>query len=156
MAFDHRIGHLHGDRQRFLRKGCQLYQVPLQFIRIGPDTCVCATRIVAMCSTKSYQARQSLKTERRNKTLLNGCGKDAAATVIFLDNGTVISSPYSIGKLQNALNRATGKDMNAKNTYNSRTMKDAQEEAELEEALYDDEDADEMLQAEDMDGDDIL
>lgn len=157
MAFINWLGHLHGNRQRFLRKGCPLYQVPLKFVKIGPDTCICATRIVAISSTKSFQARQSLKVERRNKTLLNGCGKEAAATVIYLDNGTVVSSPYSIGKLQNAIDRATAKEMHTKRIYtNSKTMKEAAEEAEMEEGYYDEEDALELLQGEDPDGDDIL
>ena len=76
-----------------------MYQLPLTYIRVSEDVAVCATRIVSLMSTHSYQARELLKKERQSKTLINACGRLTAKTVIILDNGTVMSSPRSIGYL---------------------------------------------------------
>lgn len=76
-----------------------MYQLPLTYIRVSEDVAVCATRIVSLMSVHSYQARELLKKERQSKTLINACGKLGAKTVIILDNGTVMSSPRTIGYL---------------------------------------------------------
>lgn len=85
------------------------YMLPLRYIRVGPDVSICATKIAVMMSTKCYQARQTLKVERENKTLINACGKLKAKTAIFLDNGTVVSSPLTIARLQTAIDKANSK-----------------------------------------------
>ena len=87
------------------------YQVPLRFIQIGDNLAICATRITSIMSTSSYQARELLKQERTNKTLINGCGRDMAKTAILLDNGSVVSSPYSIGTLLRRIERANYKNL---------------------------------------------
>ena len=77
------------------------YTIPLRFIRISTkrsdnrqfDVSICATRIVAIMSTEIYQARKVISDERKNGTLINGCGLAKAKSAIFLDNGTVVSSP---------------------------------------------------------------
>ena len=83
------------------------YTIPLRFIRISNkrsdnrqfDVSICATRIVAMMSTEISQARKAISDERKNGTLINGCGLTKAKTAIFLDNGTVVSSPLSVRRL---------------------------------------------------------
>lgn len=83
------------------------YTVPLRFIRISQkrsdnrqfDVSICATRIVAMMSTEIYQARKTISDERKNGTLINGCGLAKAKTAIFLDNGSVVSSPLRVKRL---------------------------------------------------------
>lgn len=87
------------------------YMLPLKFIKVnssqkkenGFDVSICATRIVAIMSVKCYQARRTLQEERKNGTLINACGRGAAESIIFLDNGTIIAQPFSVNKLLNAI-----------------------------------------------------
>lgn len=85
------------------------YYLPIKFFKVSPDCAICATRVVAIMDTKSYQARETIKAERRAKTLINAAGRDQAKTAIFLDNGTVIASPYSVKVLMNSIERGNGK-----------------------------------------------
>lgn len=93
------------------------YQLPLRFIRVSnkansefqSDVAICATRIVAMMSTESYQARETLKAERKAGTLINAAGRETAKTTIFLDNGSVIASPLSVKTLMNAIEKSNSK-----------------------------------------------
>lgn len=90
------------------------YTIPLRFIRISNkrsdnrqfDVSICATRIVAMMSTEISQARKAISDERKNGTLINGCGLTKAKTAIFLDNGTVVSSPLSVRRLMVRVDRS--------------------------------------------------
>lgn len=93
------------------------YTVPLRFIRISSkrsdnrqfDVSICATRIVAMMSTEIHQARTVISNERKNGTLINGCGLTKAKTAIFLDNGSVVSSPLSVKRLMNIIEKSNEK-----------------------------------------------
>ena len=90
------------------------YMVPLRYIRISQkrsdnrqsDVAICATRIVAMMSTEIYQARKTISDERKNGTLINGCGLAKAKTAIFLDNGSVVSSPLRVKRLMSLIDKA--------------------------------------------------
>ena len=83
------------------------YTIPLRFIKISTkrsdnrqaDVAICATRIVALMSTQILQARKVIAEERKNGTLINGCGLSKAKTAIFLDNGTIVTSPMSVKRL---------------------------------------------------------
>jgi hypothetical protein len=57
-------------------------------------------------STDIYQARKTIQREKQKGTLINACGTDKAQTAIFIDNGSVVSSPLSINVLMNAIERA--------------------------------------------------
>ena len=100
------------------------YTVPLRFIRISSkrsdnrqfDVSICATRIVAIMSTEIHQARKVISDERKNGTLINGCGLTKAKSAIFLDNGTVVSSPMSVKRLMAMIEKSNEK-------ANSRTQK---------------------------------
>ena len=93
------------------------YTLPLRFIRVAQkhsdnkqfDVCVCATRIVAIMSTEIYQARKTIADERKNGTLINGCGQTKAKSAIFLDNGSVISSPLSVRRLMSLIEKSNSK-----------------------------------------------
>ena len=93
------------------------YMVPLRFIRISNknsdkrqfDVAICATRIVAIMSTDIYQARKTLSDERKNGTLINGCGQAKAKTAIFMDNGSVVSSPMSVRRIMMMIEKANHK-----------------------------------------------
>ena len=93
------------------------YIVPLRFIRISNkrsdnrqfDVCICATRIVAIMSTEIYQARKTISDERKNGTLINGCGLSKAKSAIFLDNGSVVSSPLSVKRLMGMIEKSNEK-----------------------------------------------
>ena len=87
------------------------YQVPLRFISVGENLAICATRITSIMSINSLQARDLLKQERLNRTLINGCGRDKAKTAILLDNGSVVSSPYTINVLLSRIERANYKNV---------------------------------------------
>lgn len=91
------------------------YMLPLRFIKVSNrnldpkkqfDVTICATRIVAIMSTKSYQARRAIHDEKKSGTLINACGQAAAKSAIFLDNGTVVASPLSANVLLNAIERS--------------------------------------------------
>ena len=90
------------------------YTVPLRFVRITrkrsdnrqSDVSICATRIVAIMSTDMYQARKIISDERKNGTLINGCGLAKAKSAIFLDNGSVVSSPFSVTKLMSMIDKS--------------------------------------------------
>lgn len=71
-----------------------------------------------MMSTQSFQARQTIKKQKRAGTLINACGKSAAKTAIFLDNGTVISSPLTVTRLLTAIEKHTAR------AYGSPSVKD--------------------------------
>lgn len=93
------------------------YTVPLRFIRISTkrsdnrqfDVSICATRIVAIMSTEMFQARKVIADERKNGTLINACGLSKAKSAIFLDNGTVVSSPMSVNRLIKMINKTDEK-----------------------------------------------
>ena len=88
-----------------------MYQLPLRFIRLSPEVAVCATRIVAIMDTASFQARETIKTERKNGTLINACGRKPAQTAVFLDNGTVIASPLTVTRILSAIERSNAKQV---------------------------------------------
>ena len=85
--------------------------LPLRFIRVSqkPAVSICATRIVAMMSTDIYQARRTIHDEKKSGTLINACGKEAAKTAIFLDNGSVVASPLSITVINSSIERSNMK-----------------------------------------------
>lgn len=87
------------------------YMLPLRFIRVSqkPAVSICATRIVAMMSTDIYQARRTIHDEKKSGTLINACGKEAAKTAIFLDNGSVVASPLSITVINSSIERSNMK-----------------------------------------------
>jgi len=93
------------------------YVVPLRFIRISNkrsdnrqfDVSICATRIVAIMSTEIHQARKALADERKNGTLINGCGLVKAKSAIFLDNGTVVSSPMTVRRVMAMIEKSNDK-----------------------------------------------
>lgn len=128
------------------------YTIPLRFVRIANkrsdnrqfDVALCATRIVAIMSTDIYQARKTISDERKNGTLVNGCGLSKAKSAIFLDNGTVVSSPLSVRRLM-ALIEKTGSKANARTEKRMRVFdvydgepNEEDEETEDMSAEYDD------------------
>lgn len=117
-----------------------MYQIPLRFVKISPDVAICATRIVAIMSTASYQARETIKREKRAGTLINGAGREAVKSAVFLDNGTVMSSPYSVGKLMNAIAKANAKETDPKGVNNSQRIKVVDQVFELEPSESEEED----------------
>ena len=122
-----------------------MYQLPLKFIEVSPDVAICATRIVAVMSTRAYQARETIKAERKAGTLINGCGTKTAETAIFLDNGTVISSPYKIPRILKKILKAEGKGVK-----NSRIRADGNTVCTDVEALDELTDDDPMLDEEEF------
>ncbi len=117
-----------------------MYQIPLRFVKISPDVAICATRIVAIMSTASYQARETIKREKRAGTLINGAGREAVKSAVFLDNGTVMSSPYSVGKLMNAIAKANAKETDSKGVNNSQRIKVVDQVFEFEPSESEEED----------------
>ena len=93
------------------------YTIPLRFIRISRkygdnrqfDVSICATRIVAIMSTEISQARKAISEERKNGTLINGCGLAKAKSAIFLDNGSVVSSPLTVRRLMSMIEKSNNK-----------------------------------------------
>lgn len=98
------------------------YMLPIQFIRIGPSVCISAARIVSLMSTDFFQARQAITREKRAGTMINGCGKEPARTAIFLDNGTVVSSPYTITRILKNLDKSNSKDIASRAVRNHQNV----------------------------------
>lgn len=84
---------------------------------------VCATRIVAIMSTAAHQARETIKTEKRNGTLINACGRRPAESAVFLDNGTVIASPLTVNRILGAIERSNAKQVNQIKANKTRRLK---------------------------------
>lgn len=95
--------------------------LPLRFIKVSQkttdngqyDVAICATRIVAIMSTDSYQARRVIKDEKRAGTLINAAGKSAVKSAIFLDNGSVVASPLTVTRLMSAIEKSNSKQPGA-------------------------------------------
>lgn len=130
------------------------YTIPLRFIRISQrhsdnrqfDVSICATRIVAIMSTEVFQARKTISDERKNGTLINGCGQAKAKSAIFLDNGSVVSSPLSVKRLMSIIEKSNSKAgtrldkrMRVYDVYDGKSNKDDDETEDVS-ADYDDDD----------------
>ena len=122
------------------------YMLPLRFIKVAQktsdnnqcDVAICATRIVAIMSTETYQARQTIKAEKRAGTLVNAAGRNAVKSAIFLDNGTVIASPLTVNRQLTAIEKSNFKEAGAKRTNETVRIKvydvaDEEPNAELDE-----------------------
>lgn len=90
------------------------YTLPLRFIKVSPYVGVCATRIVTIMERSLHQADVIYKKEKKAQTLINACGKLVCKSIIVMDNGSVISSPYSVLVLLNAIERSNFKKSSAK------------------------------------------
>lgn len=51
-----------------------------------------------------------MKSEKRAGTLINATGRDKTQSVIFLDNGSVIASPYSVTSLLGSIEKAVARE----------------------------------------------
>ena len=93
-------------------------------------------------SMASHQARETVKAERRSGHLINAAGRGAVKAAIFLDNGTIIASPYSVQKLINAVDKANAKTTDPHNATNTPKVRivdaivDHDDEAEYVEEEY--------------------
>ena len=67
---------------------------------------ICATRIVAIMSIHTHQARRAVYEEKRAGTLINAAGRDSVKSVIFMDNGTVVASPLTVERLMLVIEQA--------------------------------------------------
>lgn len=128
------------------------YTIPLRFIRISQkhsdnkqfDVSICATRIVAIMSTEISQARKTISEERKNRTLINGCGLAKAKSVIFLDNGSVVSSPLSVRRIMTLIEKSNekagtrlDKRMRVYDVYDGQPNEEDEETSDMD-ALYED------------------
>lgn len=100
-----------------------MYQLPLRFVKLSPEVAVCATRIVAVMDTISFQARETIKTERKNGTLINACGRKPAESAVFLDNGTVVASPLTVNRILGAIERSNAKQSNPTKANETKRLK---------------------------------
>ena len=100
-----------------------MYQLPLRFVKLSPEVAICATRIVAIMDTASFQARETIKTDRKNGTLINACGRKPAETAVFLDNGTVIASPLTVTRILSAIERSNAKQSNPTKANETKRLK---------------------------------
>lgn len=99
------------------------YYLPLRYIKVSEDVSLCATRIVAMMSTNCHQARETVKKERQNKTLINAAGRSATRTIIILDNGSVVASPFTINRLMKMIEISNGKHISGSQAYATKRMR---------------------------------
>ena len=99
------------------------YMLPLKFIRVSEHMAICATRIVAIMSYKSYVCKRLIKDERTAGTLLNAAGREKVRSAIVLDNGTVIASPFDAGRILTNINHAGLKRTDSKKVKVSSAIK---------------------------------
>lgn len=131
------------------------YMLPLRFIKVSNkrndvkqfDVAICATRIVAMMSMDIYQARRTVRDEKKAGTLLNACGTQAVKTAIFLDNGTVVASPLSIPVIMNSIEKSNQKAGARQQTrlkvYDVADEPPSPDDEDVDDLSYDDDDDDE-------------
>ena len=96
------------------------YMLPLRYVLLSEkrdkldqrcDFAVCATRIVGLMSMDSFQARETVKKERKAGTLINAAGREAVQSCVFLDNGSVIASPLSVKKIMKQIEKSNAKEL---------------------------------------------
>ena len=56
--------------------------------------------------TTNFQARETVKAEKRNKTLINAAGRDKVESAIMLDQGSVVASPLKVKTLLKAIEKS--------------------------------------------------
>lgn len=100
-----------------------MYQIPLRYVKLSEDVAVCATRIVAIMSTAAHQARETIKQEKKNGTLINASGRDTTRSAVFLDNGTVIASPLTVNRILGAIERSNAKQIDPIKANETRRLK---------------------------------
>lgn len=108
------------------------YMLPLRYVLLSEkrnkddmrcDFAVCATRIVGIMSMDAYQARETVKRERRAGTLINAAGREAALSAVFLDSGAVVASPLSVKKIMHNIEKSNAKELKARQASEIRRMK---------------------------------
>ena len=90
---------------------------------VGAEFAVCATRIVALMAMESYQARETVKKERRAGTLINAAGREKVESCVFLDNGSVIASPWPVKKIMKQIEKSNAKELRPSRANETRRMK---------------------------------
>lgn len=103
--------------------------VPLRFIKVGPDFSVPIHRIVGISEITSYSTQQLIAEQKKNKTLISATKKFRTKCVVILDNGTVITSPYTMSTITKKINEMQTYDINNDNikiTKKSKTIKDVE------------------------------
>lgn len=71
-------------------------------------------------STETFQARRTVKEEKKAGTLINAAGRSAVKSVIFLDNGSVAASPLSVNRILSAIEKSNYKTAKQKQTRDIR------------------------------------
>lgn len=66
---------------------------------------ICATRIAAIMGIGNYQARTTVQAEKKSGRLINAAGRRAIQSVIILDNGAVVASPFTVSRLLGQIDR---------------------------------------------------
>lgn len=130
------------------------YNLPLNFVKTSDkrsdnrqfDTAICVTRIVAIMSTEIFQARKTIAAEKKAGTLINAAGVAKAKSAIFLDNGSVVSSPLTVDRLLTRIQKANIKaDPNVTNKMKAYDVPHFEEEDDEDDDYgEDDEDDDEF------------
>lgn len=100
-----------------------MYQLPLRFIKVSADVAICATRVVALMSTASFQARETIKREKKAGTLINASGRETTKTAVFLDNGTIIASPMTVNRILSSIERSNAKSVNGSKANETKRLK---------------------------------
>ena len=108
------------------------YMLPLRYVLLSEkrnkedqrcDFGVCATRIVGIMSMDAFQARETVKRERRAGTLINAAGREAVQSCVFLDNGNVVASPLSVKKIMSNIEKSNSKELKRHKAYETRRLK---------------------------------
>lgn len=74
-------------------------------------------------STASHQARETIKQEKKAGTLINASGRGSTRSAIFLDNGSVIASPFSVNKLISDIAKANAREPYPKRANETETVR---------------------------------
>lgn len=108
------------------------YMLPLRYVLLSEkrnkddprcDFGVCATRIVGIMSMDAFQARETVKRERRAGTLINAAGREAVQSCVFLDNGNVVASPLTVKKIMANIEKSNSKELKQHRAYETRRLK---------------------------------
>lgn len=74
-------------------------------------------------STAAHQARETIKQEKKNGTLINASGRETTKTAVFLDNGTVIASPLTVNRILGAIERSNAKQASSNKANETKRLR---------------------------------
>lgn len=75
-----------------------------KFIKVSDYFSLPCARVVGVIDTSTTQGEALYKEKKADKTLINTTGKDKVRSLIILDNGSCVASPWTVDEITDAVN----------------------------------------------------